>query len=443
MTATTRPYLFLECNYINPLSDKSTEVVFDGAIVLKPTKSGYSILKKGERSELWRVMSQKNLPLKKINRRGLIAFPGFVDTHFHWVQDDVRLMPKDSLMTWLQEYTWPYEEKFQSKTYTKERAKSFAKELLAVGTLGGLCYGSLHQHSVEIALEEFKGEFVLGNVLMTMNSPESLQQTVDEAMEINSFLSKKYGKRYALTPRFAPTTHPEVMAHGADLAHKRGNFIQTHLSENIDEIEFVLNCFRAFPKFKKLKDYTEIYEKLGLLGPKTILGHCIHLSDREWKIIQKTQTAIAHCPSSNAPVNERGLGSGLFDLRRAEKLGVRWCLASDIGGGPYLSMFDVMHSFVTQHQRAGVHEATYQMALYRATASGADFLNQAKKLGRLDVGTEANLFLIDTPKNASTSPEELLASICESFLDKREHSNELVYETYLQGKAVYRKKIKT
>src|SRR5690606_22197023 len=132
-------------------------------------------------------------------------------------------------------------------------------------------------------------------------------------------------------------------------------FKQTHLSETRAEIDFTLSLYREkFPEFKKVRSYTEIYEKVGMLGKRSPMGHAIHLSAAELKTLSQTKTAIVHCPTSNAPIKDLGLGSGLFDFRRTEKARVRWALGSDIGGGPFLCMLDVMRSFVEQNRRKGI-----------------------------------------------------------------------------------------
>ena len=142
------------------------------------------------------------------------------------------------------------------------------------------------------------------------------------------------------------------MKEGAQFALKHGCFIQTHLSETKQErLSMFLSLYRQIEGFNKVKSYSEIYNKCDLLGPRTIMGHGIYLSDEELKMLSKSKAAIAHCPTSNAPVRDRGLGSGLFDFEKAEKAKINWALGSDIGGGPFLSMFDVINSFVSKIKR--------------------------------------------------------------------------------------------
>tara|TARA_Y100000590_G_scaffold470774_1_gene670168 strand:- start:114461 stop:115774 length:1314 start_codon:yes stop_codon:yes gene_type:complete len=425
-------------DYLNPLNDKSCQWVRQGALVAKLSSNNeYKWCFIGKEREALAKYGQKR-SLEVCEFPGGIIAPGFYDTHFHWVQEDVRTMPKDSLLTWLSKYTWPHEAKYKDKTYSKNKAKVFSKKLLEVGTLGGACYASIHGHSVDHALKEFIGDYTIGNVLMTMNSPPYLSQTPKQALSLVKNRSEKYLENYALTPRFAPTTHPHVMAEGSKLAKKNKNFIQTHLSETPNEIEYVLGIYRGIKGFEKIKSYTEIYKKCGLLSSKTIMGHGIHLSSEELAMLAKSKTAVAHCPTSNAPVKELGLGSGLFDFKRAEKAGVRWSLASDIGGGPFLSMLDVMRSFYKQNQKKKIKEATYIKAFYRATQAGAELLGLAKKRGNFQKSKMASFIILEKPKlREGDKAEEILKRIIHR--GSREQLSQKVLQTYYNGESVYQK----
>lgn len=438
-------YKIILCDLINPLNDRRCVSVRKGGLVLKKVpskphqkgKSEYKIHDWGPESKIIDTYRHKKDCVID-HRPGQLCLPGFIDTHFHWVQDDVRLMPKDSLLEWLEQYTWPYEEKFKNKRYSSKRAKDFSQELLEVGTLGGAVYGSIHEHTVDHALEQFVGEYVVGNVLMTQNSPEYLLQKESEAKKLVNQLSKKYQKQYAVTPRFAPTTCPEVMRHGATKAKKHGSFIQTHLSETPEEIEYVLSIFKEIKGFEKIKSYTEIYKKCGLLGSRTIMGHGIHLSPQELKQLQVSKTSLAHCPSSNAPVKQLGLGSGLFNFKKVERAKVHWSLASDIGGGPFLSMFDVMRSFVDQNKKSKVSGATYTKALYRSTLAGAQTLRKEKEIGSLDINKWANMIFVPSPRKLKgEDAESILKRLVQTTLSHRVDYQDLVLSTWYRGQEVF------
>lgn len=436
-------YKIILCDFINPLTDRKASLFRNAAVVLKRVSSkgdnsaNYKFLEKGKCNTILKKYSNKR-SITIIDKSNMLMLPTFFDMHFHWVQDDVRLMPKANLLTWLSKYTWPYEEKFKSKNYAKKRAKEFKNRLLSVGTLGGACYSSIHGHTVDYAIDYFVGDFTVGNVLMTMNSPDYLCQTKDNALKIVKEKSAKYKKRYAVTPRFAPTTDPDVMLKSSKIAKRNNSFIQTHLSETTNEIDYVLSIYKKFKKFENIKTYTDIYNQCGVLGDKTIMGHGIHLSKSELKLLAMTKTSIAHCPTSNAPVKESGLGSGLFDFKKIEKAKIRWALASDIGGGPFLSMFDVMRSFVVQNQKKKIKDATFVKALFRSTIAGANILGIDKSHGNLDDNKLANFILIKSPTaSVGESVEDVLRKVVMSKEKQRHNYSDLVISTYYKGNETY------
>ena len=428
-------------NLLSPKSDKSAAWMPGHGLWLERVgqSSRYnikSILKNDELDKL--ALSKRSVEL--VDLRAYILTPTFCDLHFHWVQDDVRSMPKDNLLHWLKNHTWPSESKFKLKSYTKNKIKSFSKKLIQTGTLTGGCYSSIHHHATELGIESFPGELIVGNVQMTMNSPDYLLQTKEECLEITKLLSRKFKSRYAVTPRFAITTHPDVMKKSASIAKSNHSFIQTHLSETKEEIEAVMDIYSKIPGFEKVKSYTEVYEKSGILGPKTIMGHGIHLAPKELQLLKKTQTAIAHCPTSNAPKRMLGLGSGLFDVKTVTKKNIKWALGSDIGAGPYLSMIDVMNSFVHQQKASGL--ASYTSAFYRSTLAGEKILKNSTKRGSLEEGKEAN-FCLFRPKLinrlSNKSPEEVLRSIFFLKTKDRHICEELNQGTYWQGECLFRR----
>lgn len=422
---------------LNPQDDKDCDFYAHGMLVLEGTGKNAKVkdllpLEKGVK-KYGSVMTKKNTT----DFGHSLIMPGFYDMHFHWVQDDVREMPKDSLLGWLEKYTFPTEMKFKDKKYAQERAERFFNKLVKHGTLGGACYSSIHEHAVDAAMKRAKGHFVIGNVLMNMNSPEELTQTEEESLKLTKRLIEKHGTKHCFTPRFAITTTPKVMKEGSKMADKAKCFKQTHLSETPQEIDFVLSIYKKLPGFEKVKSYTEIYQKTGMLGERSLMGHGIHLSGKELAILSKTKTSIIHCPTSNAPLKEKGLGSGLFDYKKIEKAKVKWALGSDIGGGPFLSMFDVMRSFVNQHQKKGHKSATYTKALYRSTLAGAQILGKGKTSGNLNKGKEGSFIVVPMPdKKFPENAEAALEMIIKPHSKNREKYEDLVANVYLNGQSL-------
>jgi guanine deaminase len=433
-----RKLTFYRASILNPISDSRCDHFPDGVLVVQGAPGRGKI-----EALMSEPMARKKYgslmnPGSVIDLGDSVIVPGFFDMHFHWVQDEVRTMPKDSLLQWLERYTFPTEAKFSDPEYSKKRAKIFFERLSKVGTFGGAVFSSIHEGALTAAMNEAKGDFVIGNVLMTMNSPAELTQSEDAAIGLTKKLIKNYGKRLAFTPRFAISTSPRVMKEGARIADRARCFKQSHLSENLDEIEFTLKLYRGMPGFEKVKSYTEIYKKAGMLGSRALMAHGIHLSAAELQVLSKTRTAIVHCPTSNAPIEERGLGSGLFDFKKTERARVRWALGSDIGGGPVLSMFDVMQSFVEQNKRAGVKGASCIKALYRATLAGAEILGVSKSTGNFKKGKDATFLVVPMPPGGSrvskASAEKVLAGIFREAARNRDHQDSLLKMSVFRGR---------
>lgn len=436
----TRKLSFYRATILNPLNDKECEFWSDGVLVTQSDRSGkqcvFDIVDYNTACEKYvEDFGTSNL----YEFPGKLIIPSFFDMHFHWVQDDVRVMPKDSLLEWLEKYTFPTEEKFSSKSFSQRKAKAFFKKLVSTGTLGGACYSSIHVHTLDFAMKEVVGDVLIGNVLMTMNSPAKLVQTSQKATQLAIRMMKKYKHRYVLTPRFAISTDPQTMKDTTKFANQNKIYKQSHLSETKSEIDFVLSLYKNRVGFKTVKTYTEIYHKVGMLGPRSLMGHAIHLSNRELDLLKKTKTALVHCPTSNAPLKDKGLGSGLFDFKKIEQKKIPWALGSDIGGGPYLSMLDVMQSFVKQHKRAKKKGATYTKALYRSTLAGAEILGIAKKTGNLSRGKEANFVVIPLRKTKFKDAESCLEKLIAAETNRKKFDL-YVERTYYRGQCVYKAK---
>lgn len=429
-------YKVIFCDYINPLSDTSCDFVIDGAMRLRRQSDSVWVFDwLGPRAEYQQLFASDHAVTEEVDRRQYVALPAFVDLHFHWVQDAVRSMPKDNLLDWLKNFTWPHEHKFNDSLFCQQQAKIFAQYLLRVGTLAGACYGSIHPQSVISGLENFVGDFILGNVIMTENSPSYLTQKKENVLAEVEELAQKFRHRYAFTPRFAPTVDHQVMLEGGLIAGKHQSFIQTHLSETPQECDYVMNLYREEKTNHHYLDYTDVYDHAGLLGAKTIMGHGIYLSDREFSRLAETSTAIAHCPTSNAPLIQKGLGSGLFDFQKANSFGVQWGLASDIGGGPLVSMIDVIDSFVRQNRAQKIEQASYIMGLYRATKKSAEILSLSKTIGELRKDHDASFILLKSPRDSGDDAEKVLAQLFSTSGDwqERERLESRVCETYYAG----------
>ncbi|MDQ8205458.1 amidohydrolase family protein [Pelagicoccus sp. SDUM812003] len=425
----------LRGRFLNPQTDTQCQYLRDALLIGERREDGCRIVDFGDATSL---AERYGWDLDRIPCNPGLILPPFYDLHFHWVQDDVRDAPKVSLLEWLERYTFPEEARFADADYAEIKAKAFWRRIHSLGTVGGLCYSSIHDEALDAAMRHAPAGFHIGGVLMTMNCPALLRQSKQEAIEAAKRGAASYGSRYCVTPRFAPTTHPEVMKAGAGIARENDLFQQTHLDETLAEIDWVLGIYEEFEGFQDVGSYTEIYQRCDMLGPKTVMGHAIHLSEDELELLAQSDTAIASCPTSNAPTEVRGLGSGLFNFEQVESAGIRWGLASDIGGGPYLSMFDVIDSFVSQNREAGRDGATYAKALYRSTLAGAEILQVAESKGNFAPGKSFDCIHCPLPDTAARlSSAETLLPVLIAQASARSQRDELVETTVLEGKQVF------
>src|SRR5690606_31084484 len=275
--------------------------------------------------------------VEEIDHRPHLILPGLIDTHMHFPQMQVIASYAGSLLEWLNTYTFHEECRFVESSHAARIATHFYDELLRHGTTTAAAYCSVHKTSADAFFAEAMRRgmcMVGGKVMMDRNAPQGLLDTpetsYDETRQVIADWHGKGRNHVAITPRFAITSTPKQMEAAQALAQEFPDLhIQTHLSENHDEIRYTCELF------PEAKDYTDIYARYGLLGRKALLGHAIHLSERETDVLSETGSVAVHCPTSNLFI-----GSGLFPLntiRRREKP-VRVAVATDIGGGSSYSM---------------------------------------------------------------------------------------------------------
>ena len=290
--------------------------------------------------------------VKRTDYGNALILPGFVDAHVHYPQTAIIASWGKRLIDWLNTYTFPEETRFGDPAYATEIATRFFDLSLSNGTTTVASYCTIHPESVEAFFAEAKRRgvaAVAGKTCMDRNAPEGLRDTVASAYDDSlTLLNRWHGKgrlNYAITPRFSPTSSREQLeALGALWADHPECLMQTHLSEQPDEIAWVAELF------PDARDYLGTYEMTGLLGAKGVYGHAIHLTDREKARLMEVDAALVHCPTSNTFI-----GSGLFDMTRCLEGTLRVGLATDTGGGSSFSMLRTM-------------AAAYEIAQLRGTA---------------------------------------------------------------------------
>lgn len=325
------------------------------------------------------------------DHRPHLIVPGFIDPHIHFPQGQVVASYAGSLLEWLNSYTFIEEQRYGDPPFAAAMAKRFCDMLLAHGTTTAVAFGSVHKASAQALLAEAAARnmrLVTGKVMMDRNAPEALTDTAQTGHDDTKALIDEWhgaGRlEVAISPRFALTSTDAQMEAAGALAREHPDcLIQTHLSENHGEIEAVEALF------PDAVDYTDVYERFGLLTPKSLMGHCIHLSDREIGRMAETGAVAVFCPTSNL-----FLGSGLFDLDRIKGGGVRHAIATDIGGGTSWSLLKTLDEGYKVLNLQGHRFHPYR-AFWQATRGNAEAIGMADRIGTLDAGTEADFVVLD------------------------------------------------
>ncbi|OEJ88592.1 putative guanine deaminase [Hanseniaspora osmophila] len=409
------------CNFDNPIQDA---MEYDGNL----------------QEENIKVIQNKDIDQSNNeNNNTKFFFPGFVDTHCHASQyPNAGIFGKTTLLDWLNKYTFPLEKSLQdlniaNKVYTKVIQKT-----LSHGTTTIAYYATIDLKS-SILLAELCSQYgqraYIGKVCMDRNSPDYYTETVDDCMEsmenFLKYLSKVLndGKiKPIVTPRFAPSCSDELMQKLGELS-LNGNsndtdnqqfekiHVQTHLSENKEEIEWV---HRLFPN---IQSYTHVYDHFNLLHEKTVLAHCIHLSEEEANLIKLRKSGISHCPISNSSIT-----SGECKVRWLLDKKIKVSLGTDLSGGYSPSILDTArqallvsrhvamkydslnHSMENECSKKGLEKGLkkysekyskehYKLSskevLYLATMGGAQCLDMENEIGSFEVGKQFDCQLID------------------------------------------------
>ena len=360
-----------------------------------------------------------------------LLIPGLIDAHTHYPQIDVIGAWGAGLLDWLEAHVFPAERAFASKAHADAEAAVFLSELLRHGTTSALVFGTVHKTSVDALFEAALNRnmrLVAGKVLMDRHAPKDLTDTVESGRADSEALIRAWRGRgrlgYAVTPRFAPTSTGAQLAMAGDLAAAHPEvLVHTHMAENHGEIARVAELFPGD------RDYLAVYERFGLVGPRTVLAHCVHASEDMFARMARAGAHAAFCPSSNLM-----LGSGLFNLKRACACGVGVALGSDIGAGASFSMLDMAaEAYRVGHLRGDALDPLH--AFYLATLAGARALRIDGRVGNFSPGQEADFLVLDLAADptlarrtrAATTLSEKLSVLMTLGHDR------VVKRTYLMG----------
>jgi guanine deaminase len=366
-----------------------------------------------------------------------IVMPGFIDAHIHFPQYRMLAAPGKDLLDWLNRFTFPEESRYGDAAYAAAAAEIFLDRLASFGTTAALAFCSVHKSCAEAlfqAAERRNMALITGKTMMDRNAIPAVQDNPETgARESEALYQAWHGKgrlRYAVTPRFAVTSsEAQLKLSGELLKSLPGALMQTHLSESPGEIAFIRKLF------PDTRDYTDVYDRFGLLSPRSFFAHGIHLSERECARLSESGSTVVHCPTSNT-----FLGSGLMSmthLRKAERP-VHLGLATDIGGGTTYSMLATLGETYKVQMLTGYRPTAFEL-FHMATRGNAERLGLGEEVGSLDYGKWADLVVLDpaaTPvlksrQELSQSLEDVLFSLAILGDDRT------VVATYVAGEKRY------
>jgi len=367
-----------------------------------------------------------------------LILPGLIDTHIHYAQTRVIGSYGAQLLDWLNRYTFPAERRFADPAYCAETATFFIAELFRNGTTTAVVYPTVHACSVDAicAIAERHAMRLLTGKIMMDDGPEGLCDTAASGYRDSKALIERWHGRsrigYAITPRFAVTSSSaQLEAAGALLAEHPDCWLQTHLSENLAEIRTVAE------RFPEARDYLDVYDRAGLLGPRSLFGHAIHLSPAERQRLSETGSIAVFCPTSNLFI-----GSGLFDLAamRDPAAPVRVALATDVGGGTSYSLLRTAAEGYKVLQLQGQSWPAFD-AFYAMTLGNARALGLEAEIGTLEPDSHADLVVLEPA--ATPALAHRLEALDDAALDEclfallTMGDDRAVAATYVAGRKVH------
>lgn len=335
-----------------------------------------------------------------------LCTPGLIDAHVHLSQLRATGKYRPDLLQWLETFIFPEEMKAHDPAYAEMVAEEFFTSLIASGTTTAVVYVAPDEHATDIAFrvaERTGVRAIIGKTMMDCHAPDGLREDTEVSLAASLRLCERWHRRtsrleYVFTPRFAPVCTPQLLKAVGAAAREHDAYIQTHLAENLNELA------RVAELFPQARNYTEVYADSGLLGPKTLLAHCIHLDPGELERIRRSGAKVVHCPDSNF-----FLQSGVFPWREIRAAGIPIALGSDVGAGTTLSL---LHTMKMAMYRQDEQRPTLAKVFWWATGGGAEVLGKTGQIGTLSVGAEADLTLWnlsgDLPADATEAVSRLV-----------------------------------
>lgn len=351
---------------------------------LKVFENSYLVCLNGVIDDIYLNLPEKFLNLDIIDYSNKIIISGLIDLHVHAPQYTFRGLGMDlELLDWLNKYTFPEESKYINIDYAKKAYSEFVDDLKKSSTTRACIFATVHNQSTIMLmdmLDKTNLKTFVGKVNMDRNSPQNLcEQSCDSSLNdtINFIEKAKKFKNCGaiITPRFTPSCSDDLMKMLGNLKKQTGLPMQSHLSENKSEIEWVKSLCPTS------RNYADTYNSVGLLGENAVLAHCVYCTQEEVEILKQTKTYIAHCPQSNV-----NLASGIAPIRYYLQNDLNIGLGSDVAGGANLSIFRAITDAIgvsKLYMRLISNDAKplcFSEAFYLATAGAGKFFGNVGKL---------------------------------------------------------------
>lgn len=355
-----------------------------------------------------------------------LIMPGFIDSHIHQVQLASIASYGEQLMDWLNAYIFPAEERFSKKETADNETEFFLRQMLKAGTTTAAIFSSHSKIATEALFEKAEklNMRIIGGMSMMDRPKGKPEKIASETEELISKWHKRSRISYAVTPRFAPGCSEKLMRLAGEIHSAHPNtYIQTHLCENKSE---VMQVRELFPK---AKSYLDVYDKAGLLGPRSIFAHSLHLKSSDFERLKETDSVIAHCPTSNF-----FLGSGLFKFKKVSEFKIPVTIGSDVGAGNWISLLPTLGEAYKMAQLQNYSLSPFE-AFYMLTLGAAKALSLDDKIGNFVPGKEADFIVLDLK---ATELLEYRLSFAKTLMEKlfvimMTGDDRLVRKTFIQG----------
>ncbi|WP_419741676.1 amidohydrolase family protein [Paraclostridium dentum] len=397
-------------------------------------ENGFIIVKNGKILDLYKNLPSEYQNFELIDFSNNLIIPGMNDLHCHAPQFRNLGMAMDKeLIPWLDNYTFPEEGKFKSIEYSDKVYKDFIKEVWRHGTTRIAVFATVHKESSIRLMDLFKQSglgALVGKVNMNINCTDDLLEDTEKSISDTEYILENYYNADKLvnpiiTPRFIPSCNSELLKSLGDLAIKYNVPTQSHLSENLGEIDWVKQLH------PESEFYGDAYNRFNLFGQtKTLMAHCVYSCDKELELMKKNNVFAVHCPNSNL-----NLGSGIMPVRNFLDNDINIALGSDISGGHDLSIFKVMVNAIQCSKLLWVNSnkqvdfLTLSEAFYMATKGGGSFFG---KVGSFEKNYDFDALVLD---DSNLNPESYsLIERLERFIYIGDDRN--IIHRYVRGEEI-------